>query len=347
MSGCHYNFLNHFECVRRGGAVSGVTNRSSLAAAGDRGTQHAVRVRNAVSYWPRCEPDVAVAYLPVVPVLTRRLACCAESFPQRRRAQKVDCIGFREKFAIARVLCQPFQKREQSVRLRHELVGHDRHSTLRIMSSPSFWWNRFVRMKIDYRVDRSSTTDSEATYPNPGNTFPGQGDVEYLFLEEDSTTYVAAYTSWADVQGRLETDGDDQDRDQAHAGGAYRYEEGTLAVVSVDRQQCFAEAAVPCECCCGTIGGQPQHDCDCCPHFGSSCWDADTRTAVAIVTKSDVPVRSKVPKTRTPKRGSGDDEQRNRAACRTECDLEVVRSDRVLDECEAHASCDKQRNRQN
>ncbi|TWH25260.1 hypothetical protein L618_000100007160 [Rhodococcus rhodochrous J45] len=204
-----------------------------------------------------------------------------------------------------RVLCQPFQKREQSVRLRHELVGHDRHSILRIMSSPSFWCNRFGRMKIDYRVDRRSTADPEVPYPNSSNTFPGQEDVEYLLLEEDSTTYMAPYTALADVQGRLETDRDDQDCDQAHAGGAYRYEEGALTIVSVDRQQCFAEAAVPYECCRAAVGDKTEHCHDCGPHSGAVRENSKNHTVFGIVLNGDASRCTEVTKSCAPERGYG------------------------------------------
>ena len=101
-----------------------------------------VKVRNAVSYWPRCEPDVAVAYLPTVPVLTRRLACCAESFPQRRRAQKVDCTGSREESTIARILYQTFHECEQSVGLHSELMNHHRKPVDSVVTGPEVFCRR-------------------------------------------------------------------------------------------------------------------------------------------------------------------------------------------------------------
>ena len=137
------------------------------------------------------------------------------------------------------------------------------------MPGPSFERNRFGRMKVDYRMSHSSTTDSEITYPNSGDAFPRQEDLEYLFLEEDSTMYVALYTLLAYVQGRLETDRDNQDRDQAHGGGAYRYEEGAFTVVSADRQQSFAEGIAPCERCCAAVSDETEHYHDRGPHIGA------------------------------------------------------------------------------
>lgn len=65
------------------------------------------------------------------------------------------------------------------------------------------------------------------------------------------------HTPSIDVQGRVEADARDQDRDRAQAGCTYRHEESVSATVSTERQKGFAEPGMPGERCCTPYAVKP------------------------------------------------------------------------------------------
>lgn len=73
-------------------------------------------------------------------------------------------------------------------------------------------------MEIDHRVGRRSAPDSEIPRSDAGDASPRDEGIEDLLFQEDSPADVSPHTPSIDVQGRVEADARDQDRNCAQDG---------------------------------------------------------------------------------------------------------------------------------